>query len=291
MSKETYICVKRDPHVRRTSTHTSLGCCKRSLRCVIWTRQRRHTCVKRGVYICQKRPTYLTKQYTQITWVLHTQFARRRCCSMLQSIPCVAVFVAVCCSVLQCVAPPDLLLTRCTGGAAWSRRFNRQIRICTKKTYILVDRCVFIQTKPTYMSKVSTVCKLKTDGRDRTRYPTGWRRLIGSPKLQIIFHKRATKYGSLLRKMTYKDKGSYESSPPCKWNAKRRSGDSRCPKWNAKRWSGDFSILLVLRINNFVVKIFSLSYFPKIWWCKFCVRFIPLRYFQKNLVVQIDCWF
>ena len=44
---------------------------------------------------------------------------------------------------------------------------------------------------------------------------TGWRRLIGSPKLQIIFHKRATKYRSLLRKMTYKDKGSYESSPPC----------------------------------------------------------------------------
>jgi len=44
---------------------------------------------------------------------------------------------------------------------------------------------------------------------------TGWRRLIGSPKLQIIFHKRATKSRSLLRKMTYKDKGSYESSPPC----------------------------------------------------------------------------
>ena len=44
---------------------------------------------------------------------------------------------------------------------------------------------------------------------------TGWRRLIGSPKLLIIFHKRANKYRSLLRKMTYKDKGSYESSPPC----------------------------------------------------------------------------
>ena len=44
---------------------------------------------------------------------------------------------------------------------------------------------------------------------------TGWRRLIGSPNLQIIFHKRAIEYRSLLRKMTYKDKGSYESSPPC----------------------------------------------------------------------------
>jgi len=44
---------------------------------------------------------------------------------------------------------------------------------------------------------------------------TGWRRLIGYPKLQVIFHKRATKYRSLLRKMIYQDKGSYESSPPC----------------------------------------------------------------------------
>ena len=48
-----------------------------------------------------------------------------------------------------------------------------------------------------------------------TQDGTGRRRLIGSPELQIIFHKRATKYRSLLRKMTYKDKGSYESSPPC----------------------------------------------------------------------------
>jgi len=44
-------------------------------------------------------------------------------------------------------------------------------------------------------------------------------RLIRSPKLQIILHKRATKYRALLRKMTYKDKGSYESSPPCiRWH-------------------------------------------------------------------------
>ena len=44
---------------------------------------------------------------------------------------------------------------------------------------------------------------------DDARY-TGWPRLIASPKLQIIFHKRATKYRALLLKMTYKDNGSYE---------------------------------------------------------------------------------
>ena len=44
---------------------------------------------------------------------------------------------------------------------------------------------------------------------------TGWRRLIGCLKLQVIFRKRATNYRALLRKMTYEDKASYDSSPPC----------------------------------------------------------------------------
>jgi len=44
---------------------------------------------------------------------------------------------------------------------------------------------------------------------------TGWRRLIKSPQFQILFHKRAIKYRSLLQEMTYEDKGSYEASSPC----------------------------------------------------------------------------
>jgi len=63
------------------------------------------------------------------------------------------------------------------------------------------------------------VCVYKTRSVGVSSIPsnaaTGWRRLSGSSKLQIIFHKRATKYRSLLLKMTYKDKASYESSPPC----------------------------------------------------------------------------
>ena len=50
---------------------------------------------------------------------------------------------------------------------------------------------------------------------------TGWRRLIETVKLQIIFHKRATKFRALLLKMNYKDKGSYEFSPPCTLNDRR----------------------------------------------------------------------
>jgi len=34
--------------------------------------------------------------------------------------------------------------------------------------------------------------------------------------LQVIFRKRATNYRALLRKMTYEDKASYDSTPPCK---------------------------------------------------------------------------
>jgi len=44
---------------------------------------------------------------------------------------------------------------------------------------------------------------------------TGWRRPIVCLKLQVIFCKRATNYRALLRKMTYKDKASYDSMPPC----------------------------------------------------------------------------
>jgi len=46
-------------------------------------------------------------------------------------------------------------------------------------------------------------------------YNTGWRRLIGCLKLQVIFRTRATNHRALLRKITYEDKASYGSSPPC----------------------------------------------------------------------------
>ena len=44
---------------------------------------------------------------------------------------------------------------------------------------------------------------------------TGWRRCIGCLKLQVSFCKRATNFRALLYKMTYKDKASYISTPPC----------------------------------------------------------------------------
>jgi len=46
-------------------------------------------------------------------------------------------------------------------------------------------------------------------------FSTGWRRPIGCLKLQVIFRKIATDYRALLRKMTCKDKASYDSTPLC----------------------------------------------------------------------------
>jgi len=44
---------------------------------------------------------------------------------------------------------------------------------------------------------------------------TGWRWCTGRLKLQDSFRKRAANYRALLQKLTYKDKASYASLPPC----------------------------------------------------------------------------
>jgi hypothetical protein len=44
---------------------------------------------------------------------------------------------------------------------------------------------------------------------------TGWRRLTGCLKLQVIFRKGATNHRALLRKITDRDKAAYDSTPPC----------------------------------------------------------------------------
>ena len=49
----------------------------------------------------------------------------------------------------------------------------------------------------------------------KSQLATGWRGLIGCRKLQVILRKRASNYRALLRKMTYGDKASYDSTPPC----------------------------------------------------------------------------
>jgi len=47
------------------------------------------------------------------------------------------------------------------------------------------------------------------------RIHTWWQRLTGCLKVQVFFRKRATNCRALLQKMTYKDKASCNSTPPC----------------------------------------------------------------------------
>jgi len=84
-----------------------------------------------------------------------------------------------------------------------SQKFSEVVISLLNVQYRLATELWFLRH-----SKALTIPECKR-GNDNTEVLTiqRWRRLIGSPKLQIIFHKRATKYRSLLRKMTYKDKG------------------------------------------------------------------------------------
>jgi len=84
-----------------------------------------------------------------------------------------------------------------------------------KKIYIVISVDIYTTTVKSQLSIHIYTKNLKKSQKSALFAYTGWRRLIGSPKLQTIFHKRATKHRALLRKMSYKDKGSYESSPPC----------------------------------------------------------------------------
>ena len=136
------------------------------------------------------------------------------CCCVLLCFACVAVpfsskhaavllceqYTATHCNTLQHAA------AHCNTIAVLLAHFWGNHRMMTKRWCVAVC-CSALQHVAVCCSVLHRVFVKHT--------ATGWRRFIGSPKLQIICHKRATKYRSLLRKMTYKDKGSYESSPPC----------------------------------------------------------------------------
>ena len=99
--------------------------------------------------------------------------------------------------------------TRPTGGRGGIRggRVLRGCKYFGDWVIVIAEGRVWKQDKPGASHGTST---------HTPRHPTtGWRRLIGCLKLQVIFRKRATNCRALLRKMTYKDKASYDSTPPC----------------------------------------------------------------------------
>jgi len=90
--------------------------------------------------------------------------------------------------------------------------------------YVCVCVCMCgYESRPrqtTHMNEFYHICKqvmshMWTSHVTPANSTTGWRRLIGCLKLQVISRKRATNCRALLHKMTYEDKASYGSSPPC----------------------------------------------------------------------------
>ena len=111
---------------------------------------------------------------------------------------CVFVCVCVCVRVSLCVCV-SIFLRVC-------------VHVCVCVYVHILRKFLYVHLHIHLIAHTECVSNIHLVSRTKR---TGWQRLTGSPKLQIIFDKRATKYRSLLRKMACIDKGSYESSPPC----------------------------------------------------------------------------
>ena len=78
--------------------------------------------------------------------------------------------------------------------------------VCVYMSFFEIDACAFAEERAKrYVYIPYLPCAA-----------TGWRRPIGCLKLQVIVRKRANFNRALLRKMTYNDKASYDSTPPAR---------------------------------------------------------------------------
>ena len=160
------------------------------------------------------------------------------CCSVLQWVcwivlQCAAVrrsasqCVAVCRSVWQCIAECCNVLQRiivcCRMSYCWRRWLSR----CTSEstTRNPTTNCSALQHNATHSTHCNTLqhttphCSTASQRRETRRkfwFVHGIKRDTG------VFHKRATSYRALLRKMTYLNKASYDSTNLiCAWDKER----------------------------------------------------------------------
>jgi len=109
------------------------------------------------------------------------------CCSVLQ-------YIAVCCSVLQCVA----VCCRVLQDVKWSRK-------CALIRCVPLLRVACNKRRNEQQSyRVACLCCTPCTKNIESTPDTGWRRLIGSPKLQIIFAKELLIIGLFCRKWCMK---------------------------------------------------------------------------------------
>jgi len=134
---------------------------------------------------------------------------------------CVAVCVWQCSTYSQCST--YVTHTPCNSALNMSRtrtatvlyvchtHCNSALHMSRTRTATVLYICHTLAATVLYKCHAHTATALYID----SALHTVWRRPIGCLKLQVIFCKRATNYRALLRKMTCKDKASYDSTPHC----------------------------------------------------------------------------
>jgi len=127
-------------------------------------------------------------------WMSHYASWLIRMCAMTHSYVCHDSFICVPWFIHMCAMTHSYVCHDSFICVPWF------IHMCAMThSYVCHDSQVDLSSqldKSSYQHKCRTLFSiLKT---------TGWRRLIGSPKLQIIFHKRATKYRSFCGKWPIK---------------------------------------------------------------------------------------
>jgi len=75
--------------------------------------------------------------------------------------------------------------------------------------------CVCVCERERGRESVCVIHRYVLSTRQNAPIDTGWLRCIGCLKLQSLPEKRATNYGAISREMTYENKATYASSPPC----------------------------------------------------------------------------
>jgi len=114
---------------------------------------------------------------------------------------------------LTCNISAASLLRHSGEATFWRSAFYMPQRICNLSATSLLRRSVSIHDCHDLNELNETSAHMQN--KDFFYSDTGWWRLTGCLKLQVIFRKRATDSRALLWKMTYEDKASYGSSPLC----------------------------------------------------------------------------
>jgi len=209
--------------------------------CLTWTYSWRSRCIVRQcVAAC-----CIVLQYVAVCCSMLQYVAV--CCSVLQCVALVmwSIQLCVCCAVLQWIVAVVLWDSMLQLVAVCCSCFCVRVAVvsftlpsyksktagCCSSYYLLVMKILWWEScwwevphlgdenlataTRAHTIQLQHATTMSSSGDIHTATTTGIRRCVGCLKSQVPFHKRATNYRALLRKMTCENKAFYESLPPC----------------------------------------------------------------------------